>query len=225
MNDNIYITYTTWYNILIELYNKYNIENKIKLENEKILNEFKIIPKKELVFNAFNHFEFDKLKVVIVGQDPYINTNQVMGLAFSVPDGVKVPPSLKNIYKCIENTCNINMNYNCGNLTKWAKQGILLLNVTLTIFEHVSNSHKKIWKGFGNDLIKYISDNSNGIIFLLWGNDAKRQKKNIDCNKHHILEHTHPSPLSRNPFIDCNHFIKTNAILIDNNKSKIDWKI
>ena len=214
----------SWNTILNKLLKKYDIENKLIEENEKFNSELEIYPKKELIFNAFSFFEITNLKVVIIGQDPYINENQAMGLCFSVPEGTKLPPSLKNVYKCINNTCNIEMDINNGNLTKWAEQGILLLNKTLTVFEKVSNSHKKIWKGFAEDLIQYISNNSEGIIFVLWGNDAKKLKKYIN-ETHYILENTHPSPIARKSFIDCNHFTEVNNILKKMNKNEINWKI
>ena len=214
----------SWNTILNKLLKKYDIENKLIEQNEKFNSELEIYPKKELIFNAFSFFEITNLKVVIIGQDPYINENQAMGLCFSVPEGTKLPPSLKNVYKCINNTCNIEMDINNGNLTKWAEQGILLLNKTLTVFEKVSNSHKKIWKGFAEDLIQYISNNSEGIIFVLWGNDAKKLKKYIN-ETHYILENTHPSPLARKSFIDCNHFTEVNNILKKMNKNEINWKI
>ena len=214
----------SWNTILNKLLKKYDIENKLIEQNEKFNSELEIYPKKELIFNAFSFFEITNLKVVIIGQDPYINENQAMGLCFSVPEGTKLPPSLKNVYKCINNTCNIEMDINNGNLTKWAEQGILLLNKTLTVFEKVSNSHKKIWKGFAEDLIQYISNNSEGIIFVLWGNDAKKLKKYIN-ETHYILENTHPSPLARKSFIDCNHFTEVNNILKRMNKNEINWKI
>ena len=212
-----------WNIILTDLIKKYDIQNKLIKENEKYNSELNILPKPELVFNAFNYFDLKDLKVIIIGQDPYINENQAMGLSFSIPRGVKLPPSLRNIYKCIENTCNVSMDYSNGDLTDWAKQGVLLLNKTLTVFEKLSNSHKRVWKGFTNDIIDYISSNTEGIIFVLWGNDAKSLKKIINLKKHHILEHTHPSPLARKPFINCNHFVQINDILKKNNKKIIDW--
>jgi len=212
-----------WNYILNDLLSKYDIENKLIKENDKHNGEISILPKKEFIFNTFNYFDLNELKVVIIGQDPYINNNQAMGLSFSIPKGVKLPPSLRNIYKCIENTCEISMDYSNGDLTDWVKQGILLLNKTLTVFEKLSNSHKKLWKGFAEDLIKYINDNTEGVIFVLWGNDAKSLKPLIN-DKHYILEHTHPSPLSRKPFVNCNHFTEINRILTKNNKKKINWK-
>ena len=225
MYHNLAATNLVWKLILTDLMSKYNIENKIELENKKFDNNLAIIPKPELVFNAFNHFSLDELKVVIIGQDPYINEEQAMGMSFSVPDGVKLPPSLRNVYKCIESTCKIDMNFKRGNLTAWAEQGVLLLNVTLTVFEKLSNSHKKIWKGFGLDLIKYISDNRVGVIFMLWGNDAKKLRNSIDSEKHHIFEYTHPSPLARHSFVECDHFVRANHILRENNQEEIDWQI
>jgi uracil-DNA glycosylase len=212
-----------WNVILSKLLEKYDIENKLIEESKKYNYEIQVLPKKELVFNAFNHFDLCDLKVVIIGQDPYINENQAMGLSFSVPNKVRMPPSLRNVYKCIEYTCNVSMNYENGDLTNWVKQGVLLLNKTLTVFEKKSNSHKKIWKGFVNDVIKYINNNSEGVIFVLWGNDAKSLKKYIDVDKHFILEHTHPSPLARKSFTECNHFTEINNILNKNNKTPIDW--
>jgi len=214
----------SWNTILNKLLKKYDIENKLIEENKKFNNELEIYPNKELIFNAFSFFEITNLKVVIIGQDPYINKNQAMGLCFSIPQGTKLPPSLKNIYKCINNTLDIEMDINNGDLTKWAEQGILLLNKTLTVFEKVSNSHKKIWKGFAEDLIQHISNNSEGIIFVLWGNDAKKLKKYIN-DTHYVLENTHPSPLARKSFIDCNHFTEVNNILKKMNKNEINWKI
>jgi len=216
-----------WNVILTNLIKKYDIQNKLIQEKKNYDTEFntdiKIYPKPELVLNAFNYFDVNDLKVVIIGQDPYINENQAMGLSFSIPKGEKLPPSLKNIYKCIENTCHITMDYNNGDLTNWAKQGILLLNKTLTVYEGKSNSHKKIWKGFTSDLIKNISDNNFGVIFVLWGNDAKSIKKYINTDNHYILEHTHPSPLARKTFINCDHFTEINNILQKNNKTLINW--
>ena len=144
MYHNLAATNMMWRLILTELMTKYDIENKINYENENIDRNLAVLPKPDLVFSAFNHFSLEELKVVIIGQDPYINENQAMGLSFSIPEGVKLPPSLKNIYKCIENTCDTTMNFEKGDLTKWAEQGVLLLNTTLTVFEKISNSHKKI---------------------------------------------------------------------------------
>tara|TARA_A100001015_G_C14916062_1_gene682394 strand:+ start:113 stop:790 length:678 start_codon:yes stop_codon:yes gene_type:complete len=225
MYHNLAATNLLWKIIITDLMTKYDIDNKIDYAQQNNEVNLAILPKPDLVFSAFNHFGIDELNVVIIGQDPYINKEQAMGLSFSVPKGVKLPPSLKNVYKCIENTCEITMDFENGDLTNWAKQGVLLLNTTLTVFEKNSNSHKKIWKGFSLDLLKYISDNTENVIFMLWGNDAKKLSKVIDSNKHHILEHTHPSPLSRKTFLECNHFQKANEILKKLGKKEIDWTI
>ena len=132
-----------WNRVLKALIKKYDIENKLIEENKKYNGELKIYPKPELVFSAFNYFDLKDLKVVIIGQDPYINENQAMGLSFSVPNDMKVPPSLKHVYKCIEHTCNVKMDYTNGDLTNWVKEGVLLLNKTLTVFEKLSNSQKR----------------------------------------------------------------------------------
>ena len=225
MYHNLAATNLLWKKIITDLMTKHDIDNKIDYAQQNNEVNLAILPKPDLVFSAFNHFGIDELNVVIIGQDPYINKEQAMGLSFSVPKGVKLPPSLKNVYKCIENTCEITMDFENGDLTNWAKQGVLLLNTTLTVFEKNSNSHKKIWKGFSLDLLKYISDNTENVIFMLWGNDAKKLSKVIDSNKHHILEHTHPSPLSRKTFLECNHFQKANKILKKLGKKEIDWTI
>ena len=225
MYHNLAATNLLWKIIITDLMTKHDIDNKIDYAQKNNEVNLAILPKPDLVFSAFNHFGIDELNVVIIGQDPYINKEQAMGLSFSVPKGVKLPPSLKNVYKCIENTCEITMDFENGDLTNWAKQGVLLLNTTLTVFEKNSNSHKKIWKGFSLDLLKYISDNTENVIFMLWGNDARKLNKVIDSNKHHILEHTHPSPLSRKTFLECNHFQKANEILKKLGKNEINWTI
>ena len=225
MYHNLASTNLIWRLILTDLMTTHNIENKIYEAHNELNINLAVLPKPELVFSAFNYFDLEELKVVIIGQDPYINQEQAMGLSFSVPNDIKLPPSLRNIYKCIENTCGCEMNHKRGNLTAWAEQGVLLLNITLTVFEKISNSHKKIWKGFSNDLIQYISNNKKDVIFMLWGNEAKKLKPIINIEKHHILEYTHPSPLSRISFLECNHFGKTNEILKNQNKKEINWQI
>lgn len=225
MYHNLASTNLAWRFILSNLMATHDIDNKIDYAHQEINRNLAVIPGPDLVFAAFNHFDLDELKVVIIGSDPYPNKKNAMGLSFSVPEGVKPPASLKNIYKCLESTCDTTMNFQNGNLTKWAEQGVLMLNTSLTLFEKISNSHKKIWKGFSLDLLKYISNNTSGVVFLLWGNDAKKLKSTIDIEKHYVLEHTHPSPLSRKPFVDCNHFVRTNEILRENGKEEIDWQI
>ena len=184
-----------------------------------------VFPPSNLIFNAFNLTPFDKVKVVILGQDPYHGDNQAMGLSFSVPKGVKIPPSLINIYKEIYDDVGI-IEPNSGDLTYWAKQGVLLLNASLSVEKGKPNSHKDFgWHLFSDAVIKKISDEKNGVIFLLWGNFAKNKANLIDQNKHFILTAPHPSPLARGGFFGCKHFSKTNEILKKLGKSPIDWNL
>jgi uracil-DNA glycosylase len=185
-----------------------------------------VFPPGQLIFNAFNLTPFDKVKVVLLGQDPYHNVGQAHGLCFSVPDGVAHPKSLVNIFKELHDDigCPIPKS---GNLEKWAKQGVLLLNATLTVRAHEAGSHqKKGWEEFTNAVIKTISDKKEGVVFLLWGNYAQEKIPLIDQNKHHILTTVHPSPLSASRgFFGCRHFSKTNQILQTEGKEPIDWDL
>jgi uracil-DNA glycosylase len=216
---------TDWLSIIKEILenNKedYNTINDILKKDEYI-----IYPPKNLIFNAFNHFNFSDLKVVILGQDPYIKPNQAMGLSFSVNKGITLPPSLKNIFKELLSDSEIN-NFNeteNGDLTKWVKQGVLLLNSALTTRENVSNYHLKYWEKITDDVIKYISTHNKKIIFVLWGTNARNKKKYIDVNNHYILESVHPSPLSAyRGWFGNKHFSKINKYLIENNRKSIDW--
>lgn len=185
-----------------------------------------IFPPGRLIFNAFEQTPFDKVKVVILGQDPYHNKNQAHGLSFSVPDGIPKPPSLLNIFKELRNDLGIEMPVN-GNLEKWANQGVLLLNACLTVRENEPGCHSQIgWLQFTDQVIKKISDEKEGIIFLLWGKFAQQKQSLIDETKHFVLKAAHPSPLSaHNGFLGCKHFSKTNELLIKQHKSPIDWKI
>jgi len=164
------------------------------------------------------------LKVVIVGQDPYINPNQAMGLCFSVPCGEKNPPSLVNIFKEIENDCGVKNTK--GDLTPWAKQGVLLLNSLLTVEAGRPLSHAgRGWEKFFEATIKAINEKTEGIIFVLWGNNAKKVKPLIDTTKHFVLESSHPSPLGAHAgFFGCKHFSKINEILKKQGKTEIDWR-
>ncbi len=176
------------------------------------------------IFNSMKLTAFDNVKVVLIGQDPYHNVGQAMGLSFSVPKGVERPPSLVNIYKEIESELGVKMGES-GDLTGWAKQGVLLLNSVLTVREHQPNSHKgKGWEQFTDSIIKKISDLKEGVVFLLWGANARSKKALIDQEKHLVLESVHPSPLSAyNGFFGCGHFIKTNEYLTKMGKTPIDW--
>lgn len=185
----------------------------------------KIYPPGKLIFNAFALTPVAELKVVILGQDPYYNPGEAMGLSFSVPREKRIPPSLKNIYKEIERDLELPIPQH-GDLTKWANQGVLLLNAMLTVEHKSAGSHSKIgWQKFTDAVISSISEHMDGIVFLLWGNFAKSKKQLIDLSKHEVLEAAHPSPLARNAFNNCKHFSKTNAYLRNNGQKEIDWRI
>ncbi|MBQ7339759.1 MAG: uracil-DNA glycosylase [Clostridia bacterium] len=184
-----------------------------------------IYPDMNNIFNSMKLTSFEDIKVVILGQDPYHEEGQAMGLAFSVPKGEKIPPSLVNIYKEISDEYGVPP-INHGDLRGWAKQGVLLLNTVLTVREHHANSHKgKGWEEFTDGIIKKISSKKESVAFLLWGANARSKKELIDLNKHLVLETVHPSPLSAyNGFFGCNHFKKANDYLISKGKTPIDWE-
>ena len=185
----------------------------------------KIYPKPKDIFKAFSLTPFSKVKVVILGQDPYHGDGQAHGLCFSVPEQVIVPPSLKNIYKEIESDLNVKKDFSNGNLESWAKQGVFLLNAILSVVANTPASHKgKGWEEFTDTVIKTISDRHEHIVFMLWGNYAKNKKVLIDKNKHLILEAPHPSPFSvHSGFFGCKHFSKCNEYLKTHNKKEINW--
>ncbi|HNX21124.1 MAG TPA: uracil-DNA glycosylase [Bacteroidales bacterium] len=187
---------------------------------------YTIFPPGSLIFNAFNLTPFDQVNVVILGQDPYHDFGQAHGLCFSVMDGIPFPKSLINIFKELKDDVGFEMPMS-GNLEKWAKQGILLLNATLTVRAHQAGSHQnKGWEQFTDQVIRTISDEKEGIVFLLWGNYARAKKVLIDSKKHFILETVHPSPLSAyNGFFGCKHFSKTNEILNQQGKTPINWQL
>ncbi len=176
------------------------------------------------IFNSMKHTPFSKVKVVLLGQDPYHNQGQAMGLSFSVPNGVQIPPSLVNMYKELQAETGIEPKKS-GDLTGWAKQGVLLLNTVLTVREHHANSHKgKGWEQFTDGVIKKISALREHVVFLLWGGNARSKKPLIDQTKHLVLECAHPSPLSAyNGFFGCGHFVKTNLYLEKFGVEPIDW--
>ncbi|PWA35173.1 Uracil-DNA glycosylase [Artemisia annua] len=185
-----------------------------------------IYPPQHLIFNALNSTPFDKVKAVIIGQDPYHGPGQAMGLSFSVPEGIKVPSSLMNMYKELQQDlgCSIPSH---GNLERWAVQGVLLLNAVLTVRQHQANSHaKKGWEQFTDSVIETISKKKTGIVFLLWGNYAQAKSRLIDESKHHILKAAHPSGLSAHRgFFGCRHFSSTNQILEKADTAPIDWQL
>jgi uracil-DNA glycosylase len=182
-------------------------------------------PKGKDIFAAFDFCDFDNLKVVIIGQDPYHGPNQANGLCFSVYEGISHPPSLQNIFKELSTDLNVPYQQN-GNLEKWAKQGVLLLNATLTVKENEAGSHqKKGWEIFTDSVIQKISSEKNAVVFLLWGGFAKQKMKLIDLTKHAVLTSGHPSPLSANRgyWFGNKHFSKTNKMLINLKKQPIEW--
>ena len=192
---------------------------------ESVRNEYRnnlCFPPGKLVFNAFNLCPFDKVKVVILGQDPYHEQGQAMGLSFSVPDGVKLPPSLRKIYKEIEDDLRKPMPES-GDLTRWAEQGVLLLNTTLTVRDAKPNSHKRFkWQNFTDAAIKALNKNRENIVFMLWGNDAKRKKRLIDTERHCIIESYHPAAGQRYKFKK-HQFTCCNAYLKQQGMGEIDW--
>jgi uracil-DNA glycosylase len=187
---------------------------------------FRVFPPGSLIFNAFNHTPFDQVKVVILGQDPYHGAGQAHGLCFSVPDGVPAPPSLVNIFKEIRADLGISPSAS-GNLTRWADQGVLLLNATLTVRENQAGSHQgKGWEQFTDAAIRALSENREGLIFLLWGNFAIAKIELIDASKHFILTAPHPSPLSASRgFFGCHHFSQVNTLLKQMGKEEINWNL
>ena len=182
-------------------------------------------PPEDKIFNALNLCPFDKVKVVIMGQDPYFNPGQAMGLSFSVPDGVKLPPSLQNIYKEIAADLGTAI-HQSGDLTRWAEQGVLLLNATLTVRAHVANSHQRLgWGTFTDAAIKALSDGRENLVFMLWGGFARSKKALIDQQRHCVIESVHPSPLSANRggWFGQHQFSRCNAYLTSCGAQPIEW--
>jgi len=216
-----------WKNVLKDEFNKdYFAEIVTWLKTEKISNST-VYPPGSLIFNAFDQTPFEQLKVVVIGQDPYHGPGQAHGLSFSVPEGVKPPPSLQNMFKELRSDLGIQMPTDYGNLTQWAKQGVLLLNASLTVRANQPNSHARIgWMEFTDAVIKTISAKKSNVVFLLWGRFAQEKQPLIDETKHYVLKAAHPSPLSADKgFFGCRHFSKTNAILVKHGKDPIDWQL
>ncbi|MEO6759323.1 MAG: uracil-DNA glycosylase [Saprospiraceae bacterium] len=184
-----------------------------------------VFPPGPLIFNAFNQTPFEAVKVVIIGQDPYHNPGEAMGLSFSVPQGVRIPPSLANIYKELHSDLGVPIPKH-GDLTHWAQQGVLLLNAILTVEARQAASHQKIgWQTFTDAVIRHLSEQRTGLVFLLWGKFAQSKKALIDETKHTVLEAAHPSPLARDAFSGNRHFSKTNEILQQEGLEPIDWEL
>ncbi len=215
----------TWKDALAGEFEKPYFASLVRfLHNEKAEGR-KIFPPGSQIFRAFELTPMPDVKVVILGQDPYHGFGQAHGLSFSVPSGVPAPPSLKNIFKEIESDLGVTMS-GCPNLENWATQGVLLLNAILTVRSGEAASHSKIgWEEFTDAVIRCISDNCEGVVFLLWGNFARSKAGLIDRSRHCVLEAAHPSPLARGAFFGCRHFSKTNEYLASTGRQPIDWKL
>lgn len=217
---------TSWTKVLKEEFEKpYFKEIEQQLAQDKA-DGYTIYPPEDLVFNAFNKTPFNKVKVVILGQDPYHGPGQAHGLSFSVPHGVKLPPSLKNIYKELADDIGMNIPTH-GNLEAWAEQGVFLLNAFLTVKASDPESHSKIgWGQFTDAVISKLSSEREGSVFMLWGKFAQKKAALIDSSKHHILEAPHPSPFSaRKGFFYCKHFSRANSILKEQGQQPIEWAL
>lgn len=216
---------SSWSSLFEEEQSQEYFKNLMIQVDEEYSN-FICFPPKELIFSAFNQFSFEELKVVIIGQDPYHGEGEANGLCFSVNDGVKIPPSLKNIFTEINTEYERVFFPTSGNLEHWAKQGVLLLNASLTVRKDLANSHKHLkWNLFTDAVIQYISENSEPVVFLLWGSFAHKKGLKINREKHLVLEAGHPSPLSANRgfWFGNNHFVKANAYLKSVGKEEINW--
>lgn len=219
-------------NVKIESSWKEQLENEFEKEYFVRLTEFvreeyrtkKVFPPAKLIFNAFEHTPFDKVKVVILGQDPYHNDGQAHGLSFSVNEGIPQPPSLVNIFKEIQSDLRISVPVS-GNLTRWADQGVLLLNASLTVVAHQANSHQgKGWENFTDAAIRKLSEERDHLVFLLWGSYAQKKALFIDGSKHLVLKAPHPSPLSvYRGFFGCKHFSQANTYLVQTGQTPVQW--
>ncbi|MDQ3189977.1 MAG: uracil-DNA glycosylase [Bacteroidota bacterium] len=210
------------------LKNEFTCDYFIKLMQflEQEINKNQVYPPTDQIFTAFNKTPYGKVKVVIIGQDPYHGEGQAHGLCFSVADGIKPPPSLVNIYKELKNDLGLSIP-TTGDLSYWAEQGVLLLNTTLTVKAQNAGSHQKRgWETFTDAVIRIISEKKEGLVFILWGKHAQSKEALIDPGKHYVLKAAHPSPLSAyNGFWGCKHFSKTNEFLKKSGLKEIDWRI
>lgn len=221
----MFIKNQSWNNQLNQEFQKpYFLELMQQVEQEYATTT--CFPPKELIFNAFEQFDFEETKVVIIGQDPYHGTGEANGLCFSVNDGVAIPPSLKSIFTEINSEYDRILFPTSGNLERWSKQGVLLLNAGLTVQKDAANSHKHLkWNFFTDAVIQLLNDNCTHLVFLLWGSFAHKKGKMITREKHLVLETGHPSPLSANRgfWFGNNHFKLTNEYLLNNEKKEIEW--
>lgn len=220
-------------NVAIDASWKEFLKNEFESANFQQLKHFLIEEKKHhtifppgnQIFAAFNRTPLEKVKVVIIGQDPYHGFGQANGLCFSVSPGIRKPPSLQNIFKELQTDLGIPIPES-GNLEPWADQGVLLLNATLTVRQGEAGSHQgKGWEEFSDAVIRKLSEHTRGLVFLLWGRFAHGKEPLIDQSKHFVLKAAHPSPLARGAFFGCKHFSKTNKLLSDEGKMPIDWRL
>lgn len=221
----IEILQPSWQAVLSEELQKPYFEELLIKVNEEYATTV-CFPPKELIFEAFNQCSFEDLKVVIIGQDPYHGDGEANGLSFSVNDGVKIPPSLRNIFREINTDLETLFLPSSGNLVRWAQQGVLLLNASLSVQKDSPNSHKHLsWSTFTNAVVQKIATEKENVVFLLWGSFAQKKGIKIDRSKHLVLTTGHPSPMSANQgkWFGNKHFSQANAYLKSNNKSEIDW--
>ena len=215
----------TWKNALASEFEKPYFASLVRFLHAERQAGRRVFPPGSQIFRAFELTPVNDVKVVILGQDPYHGPGQAHGLSFSVPDNMPAPPSLKNIFREIETDLGVRMS-GYPNLENWARQGVLLLNAVLTVRCAEAASHSKIgWQEFTDAVIRYISDNCEGVVFMLWGNFARTKSELIDRSRHCVLEAAHPSPLARGAFFGCRHFSKANEYLTSTGRTPIDWKL
>lgn len=215
----------SWKQALQEEFDKPYFAGLVRFLHEEKAQGKVVFPPGGKIFRAFELTPLDRVKVVIIGQDPYHGDGQAMGLSFSVPDGVPAPPSLKNIFREIETDLGIQMS-GSPNLEPWARQGVLLLNAILTVRRAEATSHSGIgWQEFTDAVIRTISERREGVVFLLWGNYARSKRDLIDHSRHYVLEAAHPSPLARGAFFGCRHFSRTNDLLTARGETPIQWQL
>lgn len=215
----------TWKDALAGEFEKPYFASLVRFLREEKAAGKKIYPPGSQIFRAFDLTPLPQVRVVILGQDPYHGPGQAHGLSFSVPENMPAPPSLKNIFKEIESDLGIKMS-GYPDLEKWARQGVMLLNAVLTVRSGEAASHSKIgWEQFTDAVIRYISDNCDGVVFMLWGNFARSKRDIIDRSKHYVLEAAHPSPLARGAFFGSRHFSQANNILASKGQKPIDWQL
>lgn len=215
----------SWKEALQSEFDKPYFAELVRYLHEQKRKGYTIYPPGSQIFKAFELTPVDNVKVVILGQDPYHGPGQAMGLSFSVPDGIATPPSLRNIFKEVESDLGIEMSGR-PNLENWARQGVLLLNAILTVRAGEPASHSAIgWQQFTDSVIKYLSDNRQSIVFMLWGAFARSKAELIDHTRHLVLEAAHPSPLARGAFFGCRHFSHANEYLLSQGKNPIDWRL